>query len=365
MRRLQRKMRRIWYGIRPARERTRHRNRPSVPGVLVMPANVFRFAKRVSYQAQVWLCVGSVASFFLTLAPLEFQRRIVNEALKERNIEALALLCGGYAFAAVVMGLIKRWLNVYRGIVGERATLYLRQRVHISPLHGGSTPSNYGGTTVAVAVAEVEPVGGFVGIAFSEPLLQIGIMVFTFAYLTYLQPWMALIGFALLSPQFLFVPYMQAAINRRAAARIKIVRRVGTQLIDEYGHELSRLDLRYYGKKVRAIMNLNVQIFRIKFSMNFFMNLLHHLGVVGVLLVGGLLVVNGKTEPGTILAFVSGLGHLKEPWSDLVNYYREATSAQVKYELVASAIARAEEKTGQTSVVSPAVGRVLSGTELA
>ncbi|MHB1218244.1 MAG: ABC transporter ATP-binding protein [Alphaproteobacteria bacterium] len=332
---------------------------------LALPSGVFQFARQVSYRSQVWLCVGSIVSFFLTLAPLEFQRRIVNEALEERNVEALALLSAGYAMAAVVMGLIKRWLNVYRGIVGERATLHLRQRAHLGSPQGEATTSSSEGTTVAIAVAEVEPVGGFVGIAYSEPLLQVGIMVFTFAYLVYLQPWMALIGFALLSPQFLFVPYMQAAINRRAAARIKIVRRVGTQLIDESGHQLTRLDLRYYGKKVRAIMNLNVQIFRIKFSLNFFMNLLHHLGVVGVLLVGGLLVVGGKTEPGTILAFVSGLGQLKEPWTDLVNYYREATSAQVKYELVANAIVRAEKNAGRAPVAAGGAVRVLADTEIA
>jgi hypothetical protein len=72
--------------------------------------------------------------------------------------------------------------------------------------------------------------------------------------------------------------------------------------------------------------------------------------------------VGDKTEPGTILAFVSGLGQLKEPWTDLVNYYREATSAQVKYELVANAIARAEEKAGRAPVAADGAPRAVTDT---
>ena len=304
-----------------------------------LPQTIFGYVWQFSRSSQTWLCVGSVATFFLSLAPLELQRRIVNEAFEAHDLTALMYLCGAYTVAALVMGLIKRWLNVYRGIVSERATWALRQKVHtvIEKEHSRDEKAKEG-TTIAVAVAEVEPVGGFVGMAISEPLLQGGIMVCTFAYLVYIQPWMGLLSLVIFSPQFFFVPHMQAAINRRAAVRIKIMRRVGAQLITEYEEPEGARDRKIYTRKITTVLELNVQIFKLKFSMNFYMNSLHHLGIVGVLLVGGWFVVDGRTEPGTILAFISGLGQLKEPWNDLVNYYREATTAQVKYRLVKMAV---------------------------
>lgn len=305
-----------------------------------LPDTIFGYVWEVSREGQIWLCVGSIISFLLSLVPLEMQRRVVNEALEQRQLRTLASLCAVYIVTALVAGWIKRWINVYRGIVSERATLALRKKVHaaVKPAESnGDEPKEKEGTTVSVAVAEVEPVGGFVGMAISEPLLQGGILVFTFAYLVYLQPWMGLLSIVLFSPQLFFVPRMQAAINRRAAIRIKTVRKVGAQLIEEMEIDVGD-DKRHFDRKITTVLELNIQIYRLKYTMNFYMNSLHHLGVVGVLLIGGWFVIDGRTEAGTIVAFISGLSQLKEPWTDLINYYREATAAQVKYALVKNAL---------------------------
>jgi len=304
-----------------------------------LPETIFGYVWEVSREGQIWLCAGSVVSFLLSLVPLEMQRRVVNEALEQRQLRTLAYLCAIYIVTALVAGWIKRWINVYRGVVSERATLALRKKVHAmaNPKEPVGDDMAKEGTAVSMAVAEVEPVGGFVGMAISEPLLQGGILVFTFAYLVYLQPWMGLLSIVLFSPQLFFVPRMQAAINRRAALRIKTVRKVGAQLIEEVEIDAAD-DKRFFDRKITTVLELNVQIYRLKYTMNFYMNSLHHLGVVGVLLVGGWFVIDGRTEAGTIVAFISGLNQLKEPWTDLINYYREATAAQVKYVLVKTAL---------------------------
>lgn len=304
-----------------------------------LPETIFGYVWEVSREGQIWLCVGAAVSFLLSLVPLEMQRRVVNEALEQRHLRTLAYLCAIYIVTALVAGWIKRWINVYRGVVSERATLALRKNVHAmaNPKEPAGDDTAKEGTTVSMAVAEVEPVGGFVGMAISEPVLQGGILVFTFAYLVYLQPWMGLLSIVLFSPQLFFVPRMQAAINRRAALRIKTVRKVGAQLIEEV--EIGAADdKRHFDRKITTVLELNIQIYRLKYTMNFYMNSLHHLGVVGVLLIGGWFVIDGRTEAGTIVAFISGLSQLKEPWTDLINYYREATAAQVKYVLVKTAL---------------------------
>ena len=66
-------------------------------------------------------------------------------------------------------------------------------------------------------VAEVEPIGGFVGASVSEPLLQGGVMISVLAYMIHLDLWMALIAVAIFVPQLVFVPLMQKAIIERTA----------------------------------------------------------------------------------------------------------------------------------------------------
>lgn len=304
------------------------------------PASIYGFVWRVSGRHQIALSILSIAVFALSMAPLEFQRRIVNEALKGHDYHLVALLCGAYAATALFMGGLKLGVNVYRGYLGETATRRLRRSTYAL---AGNIPTELGqtqaqGIELALVISEVEPVGNFVGIAVSEPLLQGGILVTVFGYMLVLQPWMAAVCLALYIPQMVFVPLMQAAINRRAAWRIQVMRRVSAGLIDDDGQHESPGP---FERRISRIFDLNMQMYVFKFTMNFLMNGLYHMGVVGVLLVGGWFVINGRIEAGTVVAFLSGLSQVNDPWGDLVNYFRDSTSAQVKYRLIANALSAA------------------------
>jgi ABC-type bacteriocin/lantibiotic exporter with double-glycine peptidase domain len=87
-------------------------------------------------------------------------------------------------------------------------------------------------------------------------------------------------------------------------------------------------------------------IFKLKFTMNFLMNLMHHLGVATVLGVGGWYAAQGRIEVGTVVAFVSGLAKVNDPWGDVVNWYREMTLVEMRYELVAEAMGALTQKEG-------------------
>jgi hypothetical protein len=63
-----------------------------------------------------------------------------------------------------------------------------------------------------------------------------------------------------------------------------------------------------------------------------------HLQVVAALLVGGWMVHTDQLEVGGVVAFISGAGRLNDPWGDLVNYFRDFSVTQVKYDLVADRV---------------------------
>lgn len=74
--------------------------------------------------------------------------------------------------------------------------------------------------------------------------------------------------------------------------------------------------------------------------MNFLMNLTHHAGVAAALGIGGWFALSGRIEVGTVVAFISGLAKVNDPWGDLVNWFRDMTVTLVKYRLIAGAVAR-------------------------
>jgi ABC-type multidrug transport system fused ATPase/permease subunit len=300
-----------------------------------LPGSVFRYVLATSGGHQLLLLALTVSVFLIEVVPLELQRRIVDNLVKDRPYDRVILLCAVYAGVVLVQGGIKLGLNVYRGWVGERATRELRRRIHSvieAPLTS-SPAAEAQGIAVSMIVAEVEPIGGFVGESVSEPLLQGGILASVLAYLIHIDPWMALGAFALFIPQFFFVPLMQAAVNRRAGARIRILRQLGIGVIDQTnGH------FRADDQRIDRVFSLDMGIFRFKFTMNFLMNLCSHLQIVSALLIGGWWVHTDRLELGGVVAFISGISRLNDPWGDLVNYFRDLTVTQVKYRLLSNAV---------------------------
>ncbi|HYZ42842.1 MAG TPA: hypothetical protein VE687_19770, partial [Stellaceae bacterium] len=127
------------------------------------------------------------------------------------------------------------------------------------------------GIATTMIVSEVEPIGGFVGSSISEPLLQAGVLLSLLAYIAHLDRWMALAACAIFVPQLIFVPLMQGAINRRAGARVWVLRQLGISTVDarRASAERDRTD----GKRIDRVLRLNMGILKLKFSMNFLMNL--------------------------------------------------------------------------------------------
>jgi ABC-type bacteriocin/lantibiotic exporter with double-glycine peptidase domain len=317
-----------------------------------MPPTLYGFVRRVSAANQAWISLLAVGVFVLTTAPLEMQRRILNAAILDRDARLVVVLALAYVAVVAAGGLVKLLLNIYAGWIGEKATRALR--LSASALADG-IPAHHDpavrGVEISLIVAEPEAIGGFVGIAVSELVLQIGILVSVFGYMFFVQPSLALVCLLIFSPQFAFVPWMQSLISRRAQSRITVLREASVGV-------LLAGDPRT-GKKQRSrfaeVFTLNLGIVTLRFSMKFLMNFTQNIGKVLVLCIGGLFIVRGRTDVGTVVAFVSGLASVRDPWGDLVNWYQERMLATAKYETFVSAMQRFSSiKAGGSSDVDAA-----------
>lgn len=310
------------------------KNELSAGGAGALPRTVLRYVLQTSAAHQLLLLALTVAVFLLEVVPLELQRQIVNDLVKHRRYSLVIALCALYAGVVLIQGGTKLVLNIYRGWVGERAKRDLRRRVHafVEGPPASSPAAEAQGIAISMIVAEVEPVGGFVGESVSEPLLQAGIMASVLAYLTHIDRWMAIAAVAIFVPQIVFVPLLQSAVNRRTGARVRVLRELGIAMID-------RSDGADDERRIEQAFSLDMGIFKFKFTMNFLMNICNHLQIISALLVGGWWVYTQQLEIGGVVAFISGIARLNDPWGDLVNYFRDVSVTQIRYRLLADAVA--------------------------
>ena len=308
-----------------------------------LPNTIFRYIFAVSWPHQIALVILTIVTFLLEVAPLEIQRRVVNDLVKGRIFSWVVILCAAYAGVVIIQGSTKLLLNVYRAWVGENAIRDLRRHVlaYLRVARVAAPGPEARGVGAAMIVGEVEPVGGFVGSSISEPLLQAGILLSVLAYIVHLDRWMAAAAFALFVPQLAFVPLMQGAINRRAGVRVWVLRQLGVSTVDT--HAASAAHDRSDGRRIDRVLQLNMGIYKLKFSMNFLMNFCSHLQVVAALLIGGWMVHTDQLEVGGIVAFISAVGRLNDPWGDLVNYFRDLSITQVKFGLLADRVNQLSE----------------------
>ena len=301
-----------------------------------MPRTIMGYVLRFTGAHQAGLAVLSIAVFLLSAAPLELQRRIVNDLISKGSARTIFWLAVAYASVALTEQGLKLTLNVYRAWVAESTVRSLRNTVYEGEVRAAlASPSTLDtGVEIAMILEEAEPIGGFVGISVSEPLLQGGILLSVVGYMLFLHPYLALLGIGFFVPQMVFVPLLQHAINRRARDRILIKREI-SGAIAENGHgespAASQTDA------IGRVFALNMGIYWRKYSMNLLMNLMHHMAVAVALCVGGWLALEGRVEVGTVVAMVGGLGKLNDPWGDLVNWAREFSVVSVKYRLFAEA----------------------------
>jgi len=296
---------------------------------------LYGYIWRASRSQQTIICILTMIISPIPMAYLELQRRIVDDAIPQRDVQLLALLGIAYLAVICVKSALKYGLNMAKGVVVEIVARDLRQRVmkRAASLSGGSDSSHLPNraTLVSMLSAETDDMSGFSGDAFAVPLLSIGTILYVAGFLLWVQPAIAILALVVYLPQVLIVPATQHKINRLARLRIRLTRFLGRLAM----HLPTKVAAQTPGAvHIQRLYRVRIWIYQRKFFLSELGNFLASLGPLIVLTFGGYLVITGRTEVGTLVVFISGLQRIFDPWDELVTFYRAISNTTVMYAMI-------------------------------
>lgn len=293
--------------------------------------------------------------FPLLYLTLELPKRIINDAIGATSsivnvwgyslpqTTFLIILCFAFLAAVLAHGLMKMRINTMKGVLSERMLRRLRYQLINRALR---FPQPYfervsQGELVSMITAESEPMGGLMGDAISQPVLQAGQMITILSFLFLQSFWFGLAAVALIPVQAWLIPRLQRQINLLNKRRIQEVRVLAAQ-IGENAAGASTLRANGGWRYRRAMISdqlgrlfgIRFEIYQKKFFMKFINNFISQLTPFMFYLVGGLLVLQGSVSLGALVAALAAYKDLSSPWKELLTYYNQTQDMSLRWDVV-------------------------------
>ena len=327
-----------------------------------MERSIFRYILRYSTSQQLALGAAVLLSYPFLYLSLDLPKIIVNQAidggpqgpyklplfgasfkLDLSQLQYLFLLCGIYLLLVLINGAFKYYINVYKGQLGERLLRRLRYQLFEAilrfPLPRFRKVSQ--GELIPMITAEVEPMGGFIGTAFVDPMFFGGQLLIILAFIMVQDPFLGAAAIALYPLQMYVIPRLQRKVNQLGKLRVREVRRLSDQIgesvagvVEVRAHDTVRYELARFADRLGRIYFIRFEIYRRKFFIKFLNNFIDKLTPFFFFAIGGYLVIHGDLSFGALLAVLAAYKDLAAPWKELLAWYQQKEDIRIKYEQV-------------------------------
>ena len=339
-----------------------------------MEPSIFRFIVRYSMRAQILVLMVTAASLPFYYLSLEIPKKIINRALGTGEgapesaagvlgtniqpfdffgytlfeLDRLPLLltfCALYFALVLINGGFKYYINVFKGLIGERMLRRLRyqlfSRILRFPLPHFRRVSQ--GQLIPMITAEVEPLGGFIGDSFTLPLYQGGLLVTALIFIM-VQDWkLGLMALVFYPVQGFVIPKLQRRVNLLGKSRVRAVRKLADRIGEAvagaqeiHANDTTRYELADFSNRLGDIFHIRFEIYRKKFFVKFLNNFINQLTPLLFFSIGGYMVIQGELTIGALVAVMGAQKDIASPWRELLNFYQIQNDAKIKYEQVVS-----------------------------
>jgi putative ABC transport system ATP-binding protein len=313
---------------------------------------------------------------------LEVPKWIVNNAIQGEHfpqsflgyqfdqIPYLVLLCMIFLALVVANNVVKYVLNLYKGVIGERMLRRLRHQLYFQVLRfrPGHFRKVSSGELIPMITAEVEDLGGFIGDAVAVPAFQGGTLLVYLFFIFVQDPLLGAAAISLYPVQAYIIPKLQRRVIVLSRDRIKNVRRISDRIgesvggtVDVHANDTSAWHLANISDRLFENYNIRFEIYKRKYMIKFVNNFMNQLPPFLFYLIGGILVIQGSISFGALVAVLAAYKDLASPWKELLDYYQNMSSVQVKYETIVENFDPAEIYPPERLLADPADGVALAG----
>ncbi len=322
--------------------------------------SIYGFIWYHSKRQQLWVVLITLLSFPFLWYSLDLPRLIVNRAIGGSaegrhfrpveifgysfdQIPYLMLLSGAFLGLVLINGAFKYYINVYKGQLGERMLRRLRYELYCRvlrfPLPHFRKMSQ--GEIIPMITAEVEPLGGFIGDAFAQPVFQGGTLLVYLGFIFYQDPLLGAAATALYPFQGWLIPRLQRKVNQLGKQRVRTVRQLADKvgesvsgIVEIHTHDAAHQHLADFAHRLGNIYDIRFEIYRRKFFVKFLNNFINQLTPFFFYAIGGYLVIMGDLSFGALVAVLAAYKDLAGPWKELLDYYQQKEDIRIKYEQV-------------------------------
>jgi len=306
----------------------------------IVKRSLFYWIFAGNLKLQLLLSLIILVMVFARIAPLEAQRRIVNEAIKLRNIELLFLYCGIYLAAVVFFSILKYLTNIIQTLITQRTTARMRKDLyrHILTLPLNFFRKTQPGTVVNALTTELTLPGNFVGMAVAAPATNLLMLLGLAGYLFLLNPLLAAVSLSIYPIIIFLIPLLQRGANKANKKRVDAARTFSARIAESisgiheiHGNGAYRIEGRKYNKLVDRLLKIRIVWSLYRFAVKTANGFFTSLGPFLVFLLGGYLTIKGQLELGALVAFLSAQERLFDPWKELIEFYQVYQDGQVNY----------------------------------
>jgi len=367
---------------------------------------LFSYIWRYSKGDQLKICAVVMASLPFYFASLDLPKRIVNDAITGKafshgeatasflnitvhwpdvlgggttqlfegfQLDRFELLLGlSTLFLSLVLinGAFKFWINLQKGILGERMLRRLRYQLFSLMLR--FTPEAQrevkSSETATIIRDEVEPIGSFIGDAIVVPVFLGTQAATALAFIMMQNLWLGLAAGGMVGVQMTVIPRLRREIirlsRRRQIASRNLAGRVA-EVLDGLPavllNDTGRWERAEIGDRLYNLYDLRLRIYRRKFAVKYLNNLLAQVTPFLFYAIGGVFALKGELDIGQLVAVLAAYRDLPPPLKELIDWDQQRLDVEVKYETVAAHFGpqRLRPAESETAAAPPHLGTPL------
>jgi putative ABC transport system ATP-binding protein len=354
-----------------------------------MEKSLFRYIWTHSKRDQMIVCAVVLASLPFYFMSLDLPRQIVNQAIQGEafrdgnttapflalkydwpawlgggtlelfegfQVSRLGLLMGlsfVFLFFVIVNGAFKYWINVSKGILGER--MLRRMRFDLFSMVLRFTPEALrtvkSSETATIVKDEVEPIGGFIGDAFITPVFLGTQAITALVFIMVQNAWLGLIALAVIAVQFTIIPRLRRQLLRLGKQRQLASRQLAGRIAEVldgievvHVHNAYNWERAEIGHRLFNLFFIRLEIYNRKFFVKALNNFLAQLTPFFFYAIGGYFALRGTLDIGQLVAVIAAYRELPPPLKELIDWDQLRLDVQVKYDQVTQHFA--EERLG-------------------